>query len=68
MPKLTARRFSWTEECRRNDGDAVRAAIRMLTGGDDDRIEEVRAESVAKPHQVTDIVVVHDRWEFHFDA
>jgi hypothetical protein len=58
---------SRTEERSGHHGDAVGTTVGVLAGGNDDRVDEVGSEPIAKPDEMTNVVVVHIDSELAFD-
>jgi hypothetical protein len=55
---IVARGTSPAKHCGRHDTDTIRLAILERAGCHDDRVDEVRADLVGQPAQMTHVVVV----------
>jgi hypothetical protein len=56
------------KESRRDDGDAVLATIRLRSGVNNDRIDQVIPDLVSKPEEMLDVILFHRTAELDFDA
>jgi hypothetical protein len=50
---------TWSEQGGRDDSDAIRTAVSIGAGRDDDGVQQVRPDTVSQPPQVFDVTVAH---------
>ncbi len=61
-------RRSRAEQCQRDDGDVVASTVGMLAGVEDDGIDQVFSDPIAKPLEVLDVDVLDPVGQFDLDA
>lgn len=57
----------WSQKRRGNHRNAVLSAVRLRTGVDDHRINQIGPDLLAQPLQASDVVVSDTRTQFYFD-
>lgn len=58
----------WAEQRGGYHSDSIRSPVGVLTRADDHRVEELRPDSVAKPEELTHVLVRGDLFELYLDG